>query len=90
MQELAKALSDHALIPLGHRVADGTTTVLIGPDEPAFWPLFSQSPEYRDGAPDPLDRWSRRVIDEVAAAQGGEALYPFGGPPYHPFYSWAL
>ena len=69
---------------------DGTTLFLIGPDEPAFWPQFTQSPEYSDGAPDPLDRWSRRVIDAIAAEVGGETFYPFGGPPFQPFYSWAL
>ena len=68
---------------------DGTI-VLLGPDEPDFWPVFTQSVEYNDGAADPLDRWSRRVIDKVAADHGGVAYYPFGGAPYRPFYTWAL
>ena len=29
----------------------GGTLLLLGPDEPAFWPLFQASPEYPDGAP---------------------------------------
>lgn len=66
------------------------TLLLLGPDEPAFWPVFTTSPEWRDGAPDPVDRWSRRVIGTWAAAIGAQALFPFGGPPYAPFYSWAL
>ena len=65
------------------------TLLLLGPDEPAFWPMFTQSPEVQDGEPNPMDRWSTRVIGSWAAALGAEALYPFGGPPYLPFFTWA-
>lgn len=65
------------------------TLVLLGPDPAAFWPLFSASPEYRDGARDPLDRWSARVIGGRAAELGAAAVFPFGGPPYAPFLAWA-
>ncbi|MEW9919802.1 ferredoxin [Marimonas sp. MJW-29] len=66
------------------------TLVMLGPDEPAFWPAFTQSPEGQDGEPDPVDRWSTRVIGNWAAEIGAMPLYPFGGPPFRPFYSWAL
>lgn len=65
------------------------TIVLLGPEPGRFWRSFSGSPEYRDGRPDPLDRWSERVIGAMAAAYGAEALFPFGGPPYAPFLAWA-
>lgn len=65
------------------------TLVLLGPDEPGFWAHVTDQPEWRDGEPDPIDRWSRRVVDALAAGVGGQALYPFGGPPYRPFYQWA-
>jgi hypothetical protein len=68
----------------------GGTLVLLGPDEPAFWPHFTQTPEYGDKKTDPLDRWSRRVIDAVASREGGVAYYPFGDAPFLPFYTWAL
>ena len=68
----------------------GGTLLLLGPAEPGFWSHFTSTPEYADGQRDPLDRWSRRVIDDVAAALGATALYPFGGPPYQPFIAWAL
>ncbi|MGJ8623843.1 MAG: ferredoxin [Yoonia sp.] len=82
------------LVPFGLRALgdcpDGDATItLIGPDEPAFWPIFTASPEFRDGAADPMDRWSQRVISEVAQELGAEALFPFGGPPYAPFFTWA-
>ncbi|SFD59449.1 hypothetical protein SAMN04488523_101432 [Sulfitobacter brevis] len=69
---------------------DCKTLLLLGPDEPAFWPQFCTSPEYLDGAADPMDRWSVRVVGALAADLDAAALYPFGGPPFAPFYSWAL
>jgi hypothetical protein len=66
------------------------TLLMLGPDEPAFWPAFTQSLEWQDGQPDPVDRWSIRVLGGWAAEIEATALYPFGGPPYQPFYSWAL
>ncbi len=72
-------------------VPEGCRTLLmLGPDEPAFWPAFTQSAEWRDGARDPMDRWSTRVIGAWAAELGAVPLYPFGGAPFRPFYSWAL
>jgi hypothetical protein len=71
-------------LPVGTR-----TLLLIGPG-PGFWPLVTAGPEWRDGRPDPLDRWSRRVIGRIACDLGAKALFPFGGPPYRPFTAWAL
>ena len=65
------------------------SVALLAPDEPGFWPPFSASPEMRDGASDPLDRWSRRVIGQLACALGTKAVFPFGGPPWRPFTGWA-
>ena len=39
--------------------ADKPELVLVGNIGSSYWPLFSQSTEYLDGAADPLDRWSR-------------------------------
>ena len=66
------------------------TLLLLGPDGPRFWDRFTASPEYRDGAADPLNRWSERVIGRLAAGAGGVAVFPFGGPPWAPFTAWAL
>lgn len=74
----------------GDRAPQGTgTLVLLGPDEPAFWPLFAASPEYQDGRPDPLDRWSARVLGGLAQRFGGTAILPSDGPPWPPFLHWA-
>ncbi|MFN4155085.1 MAG: ferredoxin [Paracoccaceae bacterium] len=64
------------------------TLVLLGPREPGFWAHLNSQPEW--GGPDPVDGWSRRVIGRLACELGGKARFPFGGPPYHPFYAWAL
>lgn len=64
--------------------------MLLSPDEPAFWPAFAASPEYRDHAADPMDRWSQRVIGTWATQIGATPLFPFGGPPFQPFIQWAL
>ena len=64
------------------------TLLLLGPREPGFWPHLKAQPEW--GADDPADRWSRRVIGKLACDLGAKALFPFGGPPYNPFYKWAL
>lgn len=71
-------------LPLGIR-----TLFLLGPLEPGFWPIFSATPEYLDGEADPMDRWSSRVIGCLAEDLGGEAFFPFGGPPHQPFFKWA-
>lgn len=66
------------------------TVLLLGPSEPGFWPHVMAQPEFSDGRADPLDRWSRRVIGRMACALRGKALFPFGGPPFRPFFAWAL
>ena len=65
------------------------TLLLLGPAEPGFWAHFTSSPEWRDGRPDPVDRWSRRVIGRLACAFGAKAVFPFTGPPFAPFTAWA-
>jgi epoxyqueuosine reductase len=79
------AASDDDGLPAGTR-----TLLLLGPAEPGFWAHVTAQPEWQDGQPDPVDRWSRRVIGHIACDLGAKALFPFGGPPYHPFYRWAL
>ena len=97
LANLTTALAAHHLEILGgfavnaseEEFPTGTRAlVLLGPKEPGFWPHLTAQPEW--GAPDPVDRWSRRVIGQLAQDLGGSALFPFGPPPYQPFYQWAL
>jgi hypothetical protein len=66
------------------------TLALLGFVGGEQWPAFAASPEHRDGRPDPLDRWSRRLLDALAAGHGAAALYPSDGPPWLPFQRWAM
>lgn len=84
------ALADTAgLTVAGGLHEGGGTVVLLAPALPGMWERFSAGPEFADGDPDPLDRWSRRVIGAIAGEVGGRAVFPFGGPPYAPFLRWA-
>ena len=62
---------------------------LVGVVGSEFWPHFKASHFYADGLPDPLDRWSRHIGDALAHEHQGLVLYPFDGPPWHPFQQWA-
>ncbi|GAB4530862.1 MAG: 4Fe-4S dicluster domain-containing protein [Roseibium sp.] len=64
--------------------------LLVGSTGPSIWPRLKESPEFGDGAPDPLDRYTRRVLTALAAAADCTVVFPFDGPPYHPFQQWAL
>ena len=96
-QALCDAARARHLRVLGafHPDADDTvpagteTLVMLGPDEPGFWPALQQAPEGQDRQPNPVDRWSTRVITDWADDIGATALFPFGGEPYHPFFTWA-
>jgi hypothetical protein len=89
-----KARGNH-LAPLGalhlepDEVPGYTSLVLLGPAGPDFWPHVTAAPEFADGAPDPLDRWSLRVIGALASDLGARAVFPFDGPPWPSFTGWA-
>ncbi len=98
---LARAFEAHGLILRGGfepRAGDAVpplsggrparTLMMVGNAGPEMWRAFAASPE-NDGAPDPLNRWSERVIGAVAAEAAARALFPSGGPPYLPFVAWA-
>jgi ferredoxin len=63
--------------------------VLLGNAGAGLWERFAAAPEFGDGGAHPLDRWSRRVIEALAGELDAAALFPFEGPPYHPFQRWA-
>ena len=63
--------------------------LLLGADGRAMWDTFKTAPEANDGEPHPMDRWSRRIISDLAIRTGGTALFPFVGPPWLAFQRWA-
>ena len=67
-------------------LADGSpaaTLVMVGNVGPAFWERLRAAPEA--SGPNPIDRWTARVL----AGFGDAVLFPFDGPPHHPFQRWA-
>lgn len=63
------------------------TLVLVGGIGDSFWPVFQAG---RRDEVDPLDSWTRRILDPLAERLGAAVLYPFGGPPWLPFQLWAM
>ena len=59
--------------------------ILIGNAGPAMWRTFMAG---RRDEPDPLDHWTKRVVDPIAAALGATAVHP-NDRPFHPFQRWA-
>jgi len=92
-----EASSDAPVTPLvpTDSLPDGAAVaavVIIGNAGEAMWEVFSNSAEYARRADDDhtLNAWTKRVLDGVAADLNCRAVYPFDGPPYHPFQRWAM
>jgi hypothetical protein len=66
------------------------TVALLGFTGSLQWQIFKAAREAADGQADPLDRWSRRIIDALAAEFGAAAVYPSGKTPTLPFQRLAL
>ncbi|HKP25279.1 MAG TPA: ferredoxin [Dongiaceae bacterium] len=101
LAELIEALARHGLRVRGGFATDGAmdaellrvapwarTLILIGNAGSELWDKSGAEIATLDD-PDPLDRWTRNVIEPIAASVDGLALFPFAGPPYWPFQRWA-
>ena len=64
------------------------TILLVGPKEPFFWDVFKKSSEYRENEENPLDRWSKKTIEEIAIKLNARSFFPFEAP-FQPFIDWA-
>lgn len=76
--------------PSGPSGVPARSVLLVGQAGDAPWLHFSR---WRRSQPenlaDPLDTWSRTVIDGVAAEFGARAVYP-SDKPWLPFQQWAM
>lgn len=95
----------HILAPVGFTVfgwfelangppdLEGNPAVLIGNRGPAMWDVFSRSDFIGDGCENPLDRWTRSIIQPIADDMNAAALYPFlsgqNVDQHWPFQQWA-
>jgi ferredoxin-like protein FixX len=69
------------------RARQPSTIALVGNVGSRMWPHFDAA---RQKAADlTLDQWTEGVIEGIASDFGLDAVYPFKGPPYHPFIQWA-
>ena len=73
-------------MPGGEPVA---TLVVVGNAGNAMWSAF-RALAHAARTADPLDYWTRDILAGVAQHVGARALFPFTGPPFHPFQRWAL
>ncbi|MFY0659034.1 MAG: ferredoxin [Shimia sp.] len=89
LEAIQTAAANAGLLTMGALHEDGNTIVLLGTG-PAFWAAFSASREYLDGSKHPVDRWSKRVVGDLAKTFSGTCQFPSDGPPYPPFIRWAL
>lgn len=70
-------------------VVDGCTVthlILVGHIGSTHWPHFQRFRLTYEGS-DPLDAWSKHVIEPIAEAFSAVALYPFE-KPWWPFQQW--
>ena len=63
--------------------------VLLGNAGLQGFAAFRHSPEW-DTAPNPLERFTERVVGALAKKVHARALYPHQGPPWLPFQTWAV
>ena len=59
------------------------TILLIRPKEPYFWDLFKKSREYKNKKENPLDRWSKKTIKEIAIKFDARSFFLLKSPFSH-------
>lgn len=78
---------DEGEVLVADRAVQPRTIAIVGNVGSDVWPHYDGA---RQDRPDlTLDRWTEDVVGKIAATFGLDALYPFQGPPYHPFIRWA-
>lgn len=85
--ELAPVLGELGLFSFGWLVMPdapfaGRKAMLIGNradnGRHLMWDVFTQSPEFLDSRLDPLNRWTQRIVGDIATRYKADAIYPFG------------
>lgn len=103
LESIDRALAGHGLIlrggfnfatgedaPVGLSGKPAKSALLVGQAGDAPWPHFLRWRERQSEAlANPLDTWSREIIDEVTARFSARAVSP-SDRPYLPFQQWAM
>ena len=69
---------------------DGRTAravVIVGNAGAGMWKVFNRR---APSGPNPLDGWSRAVLERVAERHDADVVMPSDGPPFAPFQRWAM
>lgn len=98
---IAAELRPFGLIPRGSFMFDAKTpapslgehtdfksAVMIGHFGSTIWPHFGQWRQSQSNMADPLDSWSKEILNKVATRVGAFAVFP-SDQPYQPFQEWA-
>jgi len=90
MEAKARALlAPSGILPLGwFRTEEGRASLLLGNIGGSLWPAFTESGYPDDGRPDPMNRWTEKIVSEITAELRCEPRYPFGDPVW-PFQRYA-
>lgn len=64
------------------------SVVMVGHFGSTLWPHFSQWRQSRSNMADPLDTWSKEILNNVATRVCAFAVFP-SDQPYQPFQEWA-
>lgn len=76
--------------PPGPDGQPAAAVLLVGNAGAGYWPVFTRWRDRQDPPPtDPLDRWSRAVLERAAAAIGARVLMP-NDRPFAPFQQWGM
>jgi len=62
----------------------GRKGLLVGNVGKDMWRVFSKSNEFCDGEINPMNRWTKRILDKIASELEARVVYPFD-EPYWPF-----
>lgn len=84
--DIARAVAGFGFIGRGwFRDDDGRTIVIIGNTAADMWSHFEAG---RRDEPNPLDAWTRRCLEPIAAGFGADYVHP-SDEPFVPFQRWA-
>ena len=84
--EVVAALEPTGMVARGGFVEAPTRTlVVIGNVGGAMWPLFRAAEQ---PVADPLDTWTRSVLQPIAVSLGADFIHP-SDEPFQPFQRWA-
>lgn len=79
-------VEDHERL-LPDRDRQPKAVLIVGNVGSRLWPIFEAARNDRPSLT--LDQWTAETVGRIAAAFAVDAVFPFEGPPYHPFLRWA-